>query len=588
MTKAPGLRAELALGAPQSLSTVFTVGDPYRGVVGANPLGNLIDGEGYFETGLGSWGSTGVAVVERSSDAAHFGSWSMAVTAAEVGAGARYAVGDVTPGAWYRLTFSLYTPAGATTVTAGFGFYDAAGTYIGGVSQAYADDASAGWVDLELYFEAAAGAASAVLTITSAAVGQTIYLDDVFAGQFFPVGPAATWVDLGDQLVTFAVGDQVMNISRTRADVFDQQNPATGSLRLIDLERVLDPDNAASEYAGRLVPGVRLRLWATFGADTGAPTDQLVFTGDVLDFLVTYNAEGARQTIVEVPFTDALGVIAGADVETIDVAVGADDTTGERIERVLNLPAVNFSPARRDVDAGVTICQATTFGGNALELIQQAAETENGWLSVTRQGKVRFRDRHRAWTEATTFGTLGPLLFTDRPDPSAANEVAYVNAPRRTPRQLVRNRALVTRAGGETQTADDLASQELYGVATVTRSGLLMSSDLDAAAHARWLIARGRAPVRQFRQIVVELALLTPAQQAAVMALDVGNRVAVEVHPAGSDAPISETTTVLGVSHVVGRGSWRVTFDVRQLDAVPAFIVGDAEHGVVGTSTISY
>lgn len=266
------------------------------------------------------------------------------------------------------------------------------------------------------------------------------------------------------------------------------------------------------------------------------------------------------QPIVRLPCVDELETLGRAKLLEAS-PVGAGETTGARIGRVLD---VTGRPASlRQLDTGQATCQATSFGDFALQLIQQAIDTELGFCYADPTGMIVFWDRWHTWTAPrsltvqATFSGAG----TDIDLPPGPIEVSTRD------RSTVFNDAAVTRDGGTEQHGGDPTSQARYGIRTLPGSyGTLLQTDTAAVAMAQWLGGiRFTTPAVKLDDLQIQAHT-----QAASWATLLGLRLLDRVRALLNYGPntIDQQVLLQGISHDIGRDHWTMTVATRQPDRV--------------------
>lgn len=333
---------------------------------------------------------------------------------------------------------------------------------------------------------------------------------------------------------------------RGRGKTLDQAQPGTGTIVIQDADGRFDPDNAASPYAGQLVPGRSVQVlvdnlprWSGYIDDWASDDGRLEFSR------------------VSVTAVDGLSRIA----TTLDehTTQGAGDTIGDRIERVLNLNEVAWTGGR-DIDDGSTTLPATTFGDDSLGHLAGVELIEQGHLFITGSGVLTFRDRDSAYANPPT------VTFTDVEADLAADtdgtHIPYSSPQRSSSSELLYNRITATPAGGAEQVAEDADSIAAYGPRTLSLGELLTDSVGDTTALLDLLLSRYSQPLTRFTSVTVEVEFLTAAQRAQVLQLDIGDRVLLQ------RTPLASFTTRTYGSGTYGSGTYGGT--------VPALLERDA------------
>lgn len=242
-------------------------------------------------------------------------------------------------------------------------------------------------------------------------VGDVFTIGDPVNGRVgsVPIGDDNTWVDISAWVRSWSVrrGAGQGNTPTRRYD------PGTATIVLNDGDRRFDPDNLDGPYvsAGRsmIEPMRRVRITAIW-AGVAYP----IFQGFADDWTPDYQSNFWTYTTLTA--TDATKVWA-ATRRTAVAPVGANETSGSRINRVLN--SIDWPVADRVIDAGSTTMQATDLAGSGLSELQLVQDTELGELFVDARGRAVFQGRESvlfrtesAYSQAT-FGDAGWMPPTD-------------------------------------------------------------------------------------------------------------------------------------------------------------------------------
>ncbi|MEU8280400.1 hypothetical protein AB0C08_39525, partial [Microbispora bryophytorum] len=121
-------------------------------------------------------------------------------------------------------------------------------------------------------------------------------------------------------------------------------------------------------------------------------------------------------SVVTVAATDAFKVLANKRRIAVDPPVGAGETTGARINRILN--SAGWPSGDRDIATGDSTVQATDLAGDALSELQRVADSEIGELYISGSGKVVFRNRQALildYRSANVVATLGQSATAPAP-----------------------------------------------------------------------------------------------------------------------------------------------------------------------------
>lgn len=235
------------------------------------------------------------------------------------------------------------------------------------------------------------------------------------------------------------------------------------------------------------------------------------------------------------------------------------DTTGVRVGRVLDL--IDWPAGLRAIDSGeVLVGPAILAGRTAWDYLQTLAATEQGRLFFAADGKLTFHqaDRDLTATEAAT----SQFTFTDD---GGTDLGVLVGSLRFTlDDRFVYNEAQVTREGGTTVTARDDTSVDTYGPRTWALSGLFR--DERQARHvAEAKVARYKDPLSRADAWRVNPEK-DPSTWGDVLALDIGNRVTLEITPAQTGTQVVEDNHIEQIEHEITPSAWTVGFRGSPVD----------------------
>jgi hypothetical protein len=167
----------------------------------------------------------------------------------------------------------------------------------------------------------------------------------------------------------------------------DAIQPSTATIIFDNREGLFSPENSSSPYYGLTYPGKLIRL-DYINKIPGPYISQVsqFFTGFVSEWSWDFDVNGDAVAIVSA--VDTLGSL--ATIEISDVIAPAEKT-GARIQRILL--AAGFNEAQFNIQTGISTMAASTVTGNALQLIQQVAFHEQGYLFAS-GGMIVFFERN--------------------------------------------------------------------------------------------------------------------------------------------------------------------------------------------------
>jgi hypothetical protein len=325
-------------------------------------------------------------------------------------------------------------------------------------------------------------------------------------------------------------------------------------------------DQTASAFAANIAPGKRVRI------KVGAV---VVFDGKLDDWNYTYAPDGLADAQFEA--VDAFGDIAR---KTLDEHTAASSQrAGARLTSILARAEVNYT-GTTSFDTGVESLQGNTVsdGTNALDALKLVARTDSGVLYVSRTGVLTFKDRDSLAVPvaAESFADDGSQIRFHAIAPGFGRELLF-------------NYIRVSRAGGETVTAEDTTSSGEYGIRSLDRLGMLFEYEWQSSNMAAYLLASYAQPRTRIESLTVVLNRLESAEQAAVLALDLTDAIDVTWTPEGLTSSVEQTLVIEGVDHqVMFGGAYVVTFQLSQPLQTTAFILDDASFGVLDSSRLSF
>ncbi len=269
------------------------------------------------------------------------------------------------------------------------------------------------------------------------------------------------------------------------------------------------------------------------GSDPGAGSSYKSFNGEICEVAVYDRALSDAEVL---------------EHYTAGAAPWANDTTGARVARVLNL--VGWPAGERDIETGALVLGPATNieGKSALDHLLAVEQTEQGRFFVKGNGEAAFYSRNHevsltaqaAFTEAD----YTDLMF----DFSEANMV---------------NDCTVTREGGLPQRAQSATSIAAYWRMSETISGVLYSTDNEAEAMAEWRVSNLSQPtLRPSRLTFVPLADL-PDLFPRVMERELGDRITVTRVLAGDDIEVD--AVIEGIEHRFSPRWWETSFNLSPL-----------------------
>jgi hypothetical protein len=371
---------------------------------------------------------------------------------------------------------------------------------------------------------------------------------------------ATTTVDVSSTVQRIA-------IRRGRDRIFEEYTPGTATIQFQDFTGVWNPENTSGPYYGKIVPMAQVQVSTNYlGTGYG------LYTGFITSWDWSWRDQAADYALVTVQCVDAFRLFQLANITTVGGAT-AGELVGSRIDKILT--EIGWPTQMRNIDAGATAVQAdpgTTR--QSLEAIQLLERTDLGAFFMDADGKATYYGRYElseiASGTATVFrddgtGIQYQQVDIDLDDTDLANQVS------------------ITREGGSTQTVTDATSTATYFQRSLAETGLMMTTDATALARATSILAYRKTPRLRVDSITLDLSS-DSNRVLPGLSLDIADPVRVIRTVAGTST-LSLRITVNGISHDITPDRW-IT---RLTTAYPlsfGFVLGSAEFGILGTSTL--
>jgi hypothetical protein len=356
-------------------------------------------------------------------------------------------------------------------------------------------------------------------------------------------------------------------VTRGKSRTLDHFTAGRASIQLQNRDREYDPLYTAGPLFGQITTQREVRIRTSGTA---------VFLGQIDDWAFDYKIN--RDSIATIHAVDALATFAAQTLGTAYAPI--EQTTGARINAVLDRPEVAWPSNRRSIEDGLAIlASGTAIAPNTrvLNYLQSVESSEPGEFFVDTSGNVAFRERNQV-PDASTFA------FTDD---GSTNGVPYVGIQVDLSSELLFNSVAITRENGITQVANDSASQAKFGVQSLVISDALLASDEEALNLANYLLGLYKNPLVRVQKVEVELAGLAAEQQAKALSLDLGEISQVVFTPNGIGDAISLQVKIIGINHSIGLNSHRITFETDST-ATNLFILDDLAFGILDSGVLGF
>lgn len=242
------------------------------------------------------------------------------------------------------------------------------------------------------------------------------------------------------------------------------------------------------------------------------------------------------------------------DVNTVaSISQYESERSDLRVGRILD--AIGWPSGNRDLGTGAATLQALTpvDGVVALSHLQSLAQSENGLVFIAGDGDVQFQNR--------TARANSPFDTSQATFGDDAGEMKYRETELSYDDQFIYNDVRLTRNSGTEQVAGDADSQITYGKRTLSRTGLLQSTDADVLTVAEALRDTYKDPSLRVESIVVIPSSDPSNLWPKVLNYDISTRITVRLNEASLDSEFH----IEGIQHTFSRDSnWQTAWQLSK------------------------
>jgi len=382
----------------------------------------------------------------------------------------------------------------------------------------------------------------------------------------YPLGPGSDFADVTDSTTQ-------ISIKRGRRDVGDQFGAGSMTFTINDVDGIFSPFDENGPYFNipDALPGLApMRAVELIRYDDNGNPHYL-YRGKVVNYNYNFALDGIDT--VTVFCSDNFYLLSQTFMDELNVDV---ETSGERIETVLDLPEVQYpTGAARSIDPGTvdlghdsayTVPGGTNVLGYLLQINQTA---EFGRLFVSRAGVLTFTPR---------VGTTLSAPVIDFMDDGTG--VPYDGLGITFEADSVTNRVFIENLGGANATADDLPSQATYFVQTNSITNSLLD-DTELATAATYLL--NGTPEARYNSVETVFGALTNAQRDTVALVDISDTVSIErtFVTGNTTTTLAQELAVEGVEHEITLNGHRVLLFTSPTTIVYELILDNAEFGKI-------
>lgn len=388
----------------------------------------------------------------------------------------------------------------------------------------------------------------------------TLVLRVAFASE--PMAASPSWTSITSDL-------RRIYTKRGRMQELDRIQTGIAKIDLDNQAGNYWPDNAGGSYYPNVKPGKRINLYAVYDAVT-----YHLFTGFVEDWNPDWiDKQGGLFPIVRPQCADLLGNLAHYDLN--DGTGYAQELSGARVGNVLD--DLGWPAADRDLDVGQSYMQATgaLADQNALEHLITVQKSEQGIVYIAGDGHVQFEDRHHRLASPHT---VSQATFGDD-----SGEKPYHGLEPRYGADTIYNDVRITRSGGSQQAVSDATSQAAYGKRSLSRTGLLMTTDNEALDQAGYLLKRYKDPALRTRSLTIIPETHPSDLWPQVLGREISDRITLR----RNEASLDQDYFIEGIIHDIDlvNYTWETIWQLSEADSQQYWCLGVTGYSEVGQTT---
>ena len=330
-------------------------------------------------------------------------------------------------------------------------------------------------------------------------------------------------------------------VRRGRRDVGDQFSAGTMTFTIRDVDGIFNPfDNNSPYYdTPQSKPGLAPMRKVQLIRYDQTDTPEYLFSGYVVNY--DYNFALGGLDTVTVYCADQFYLLAQTFMDTLNVTA---ETSGERIETVLDLPEVDFPAAQRNIATGtVNLGHVGAYtvpaGTNALQYITQINDTaEFGRVFMSRDGVLTFEERIGT--------TLSPPVASFNDDGTGT---VFDGLGVSFEADAVINRAVVQGLSGSSSTATNAGSIAEYFIQTTSILNSLLHDAPEIQDAALYLLKP--LPEPRYTSVATKFLMLTDSEKDTLATIEIGDTIAVEkTFPSGAGTTqLTQDLSVEGIEH---------------------------------------
>ena len=360
---------------------------------------------------------------------------------------------------------------------------------------------------------------------------------------------------------------QRISISQGRDRMFEEYLPSDATIQFQDFTGDWNPANTSSPYYPEIKPMRQVQVVTEYQG-----TEYFLYSGFIWSWDYDWADPSVDYALVTIQAVDAFRLLALANISDVTGAQ-TNDLPGERIDLILD--EINWPPSIRDIDLGDTSLENDPGDQRSvLEAIQSIEQSDLGAFYINREGWPTYDSRITLAQKAA--GTA--YQFDD-----TGTNIQYQDVVVSYDETELANQVTFTRISGTPQTVEDAASIDEYFLRTYSRSDLMMANNTLAQTRANQVLNYRKQIRMRIDRLVLDLSSDSNRVEPA-LTLELGDPIIVTKQMAGG-TNLTLRLTVQGHSHDITPDRWITTLSTAYpLSA--AFVLGSAELGILGTSTL--
>jgi hypothetical protein len=378
-----------------------------------------------------------------------------------------------------------------------------------------------------------------------------------------------------------SVMDSTVSITakRGRRDIGDTFSAGTMTFTIQDVDGIFNPFDENSPYydTAEAKPGLAPMRQVRLIRYSSTDVPEFLYSGYVVNY--DYNFALGGLDTVTVYCADQFYLLSQTYLDEFNPSA---ETSGARIETVLDLPEVDFPALARDISTGtVNLGHAAAYtvpaGTNVLQYIAQINDTaEFGRLFMSREGVLTFQNR--------IGNTLSASVADFHDD---GTNFKYDGVGISFEADSVINRAVVTGLDGKTATATDTGSIATYFIQTTSITNSLLHEQTSIDDAADYLL--NPEPEPRYTSVATKFLMLTTAQKDTLATLEIGDTITVEkTFPSGAGTTeLAQELSVEGIEHYLDFSTGhRVLYSTAPTVIVYELILDDLVYGTLDAENV--